>query len=94
MGSVILATVVSLIVGGLVGYLLGGRAAQEQARRQLGPSLRQAGADAIVDFLRLVNELRPREADAVRGLAWEEYPEDYGRYIKDRLRESPFRPGP
>lgn len=94
MGSVILAVVVSVVVGGLGGYWLGRRRAVDQAQGQRRPQLWRAGAEAIVDFLRLVNELRPREADAVRGLAWEEYPEDYGRYIKDRLRESPFRPRP
>jgi hypothetical protein len=91
MGSVVLSVLVSLAAGVLGGYLLGRNAGRKQAQRQLEPSVRQASADAIVDFLRLVNEHRPREADAVRGLAWEAYG-DYSGYIMDRLRESPFRP--
>ncbi|MEU4159235.1 hypothetical protein [Actinoplanes sp. NPDC026670] len=99
MGELVLAVVVSLLLGGLGGYLMGRRRGHRQGRdaghaetaRHIGPAAQKAAADAIVDFLQRVNEFRPGEANAVRGLAWEQYPEARD-YIMGQLQQHPYRP--
>ena len=88
MGTVALV-VISLAVGGVVGFLAGRRSAAR--RTAAAPDRQRIAADAVVDLRRLTNEHLPREAEAVVSLALIMYP-TVGDYILDRLLESPVRP--
>ncbi len=88
----ILIALLSLVVGGGAGVILGRRQERHQALhtafQQYASQTASDQVQAIIGFLRLVNQFRPAEANAVRGLALECYPDEVANQIRAGLRNN------